>query len=130
MSLICNSNGEKIPPVILFKISKPRNKSYNDNPETDYPKLNAETKELIRKSQALVIQNYSGWVTNYVMLNHLIPHLKNHLGNKYKKGKTLLIYDNFSAHVSEPVEEEYEKNGLHYLPLPPNCTKYLQPLDS
>ena len=118
-----------MPPCIIFKISKPRNKTYSDHPPSPYPSLGVSVQNLVRKKGALVIQSYSGWNTSYIMTNYYIPHLVKNLGNKYQKSKSLFLFDNASCHKTEDVEKALDKNSINYCPLPPNSTPFLQPLD-
>lgn len=78
--LIVSSNGDKLPPCIILKAAKPRNKSYNDNPLHDFPELNEETTEMVRRKQILVLHSYSEWVNSYLMRKHIVPHLSKHMG--------------------------------------------------
>jgi len=88
------NNGEKLPVCIILKTPKPKDKIYNDNSPSDFPTVNEETKKLIEKEGALILHSYSGWNSTYIMVKHFIPFLNKYLGNKYKKMKSLLLFDN------------------------------------
>lgn len=128
--LCVNSQKEKLPPCIIFKTTKPRNKTYADHPPSSFPLLGPSVENLVKKKGALVIHSYSGWNSSYIMKNFYIPHLNKYLGNKYKRTKSLFIFDNASCHKTEEVEAAFDKNNIHHYPLPPNSTPFIQPLDS
>ena len=46
-----------------------------------------------------------------------------------KQGKKLLIGDNLSSHFSYDVIKVCEENNIAFVPLPPNATHLMQPLD-
>ena len=80
----------KIPPIILFKKSKPKNCT-RDRPESDLYEDDA-LKKLAEQKGALLLQSYSGWNDEYFMENYYIPHLRRNIS---RQTSSLLLMDNF-----------------------------------
>ena len=110
--------------MIIIKKAKPRNSTLERPENTLYE--NEEVQSLAQAHGILVVQNFSGWMDEYLMANFYIPHLKKHLsGHPYP----LLLFDNFWAHSTDKVIEKFQEQKIEYMHLPPNCTPIIQPLD-
>ena len=118
------SDGILLPPLFVFKTTEPRNKTFKDDPQNSSPNLPYETKMLIKNSNCKAIHNYSGWVNKRVMENHFLPFYQSLVSPK-----SLLIFDNCSAHVNDDIINEMEKKKINYFPLAPNTTSITQPVD-
>lgn len=118
------SDGRLLPPLFIFKASKPRNKTFKDDPPNPSPKLPNETEVMIKKAQAKVIHNYSAWMNQRTMVKHYIPFYQ-----KFASASSLLIFDNCSAHVSDDTIKYLESKTINYIPLAANTTSISQPID-
>jgi len=119
------SDGRILPAFMIFKASKPRNKTFEDDPPKLSPNLPPETELLIKRAGVKVIHNYSGWMNKRTMVNHYLPYLENFV----QKKNYLFIFDNCSAHVADATIEELTNNKWNYMPLAPNTTPICQPID-
>jgi len=73
-----SSNGDLMPPFLIFNATKPRNKTLKDSHPQPYPSFGRETKALIERSGTIAIQDYSSWNSKYVMNSFCIPYYTQH----------------------------------------------------
>lgn len=119
------SNGEMLPPFVILKVSKPRNKAFSDIPPNKIPKFDADTDKMLKRIGAAVVNTYSGWMNKQIMEKYYIPYFKANT----KHDESLLIFDNHAAHVCNATIAALEENEIEYLNLVPNTTPICQPMD-
>lgn len=104
------SNGEILPPFVIMKVSKPRNKAFSDIPPNEIPKFDSETEKMLKRIGAVVVNTYSGWMNKRVMEKYYIPYYKENA----KIEESLLIFDNHSSHVCDDTIAALEENEIEY----------------
>lgn len=107
--ITCNANGDKGPPLIIYKGKNVWNEwiSKDAYPGTVY----AASK--------------NGWMQTNIFENYF----KNHFIPLTKNEKTLLIYDGHTTHISLSLIELAKNNDITIIKLPPHSSHLLQPLD-
>jgi len=66
--ITASSTGYVLPPFLISKASKSRNKSYKDLPAKEEVTFrDGETKRLVERSQLVACQTFSGWNNQRVM---------------------------------------------------------------
>jgi hypothetical protein len=125
--LTVGATGEKLPVLIILKSNKPKNyqKGQRPNPEI-FQATNAEIREKIRQKNAMVLLSYTAWNCNYIMKKFYVKLFDTYA--RYAEN-SLLLMDNFSAHFSDEVVDEFNNFRIKTLSLAPNTTPVLQPLD-
>ena len=69
----------------------------------------------------------TGWMNGELFLDVMNHFIK--FSSSTKENPSLLIYDNFEAHLSKAVLNLAKEHGVTILTLPPHSTQKLQPLD-
>jgi hypothetical protein len=125
--LTVSSSGEKLPPIILMKIPKPKRYKRGDRPELDiYEFTRYRTQKLVSEKKVMVLKSYTAWNNSYYMSKYFVAHFFTHAQDP-ENG--LLLMDNFGAHFTKEVDDKFQKKNIRTLGLAPNCTSCLQPLD-
>lgn len=123
--ITASSDGHLLPPFILFKASKPRNKSFDDHPDQEEQVFKEKNiKELIKNHHIVTLRTYSGWNNKRIMKEHFIPYYKQH-----SSADSLLLLDNHGSHITDSVTQAFESNEIKYLHLAPCTTPICQPVD-
>ena len=112
------ADGTKLPPLIIFRgeTNKTKEKKLQNNKYVINGKCYVKCQ---RKAWAdNNIFNY--WLNNIWFNNGILNHnIKN----------TLLILDRATTHFSSDLNERFKKYESHFVLIPPELTRYLQPLD-
>lgn len=98
----------KCKPMIIFK-----------------GKTNAVLRDVRQGPEQLLRFNTKAWCTEHEFQEFLQEAIPQDL----PPSKTLLMFDNFSAHCTELVQQTIQRLGYHCYMLPPNSTAFAQPLD-
>lgn len=123
--ITASSTGYLLPPVLIFKASKPRTKTYKDIlAKEEYTFKDEETKRIVEKSGLMACQTYSGWNNRRVMENFYIPFYSRNTSKD-----SLLIFDNHGSHICDDTVKALKQNNINHLPLAPNTTPICQPVD-
>lgn len=118
------SNGELLPPFLIFKTAKPRNKTLSDHPTNEIPSFDQETRRLMSRHGVEAVQNFTAFNRSRIMSKFWIPY---YVKNAYPG--SLLTFDNHSSHVCDATSSALDDEGVHYLNLPANTTPICQPVD-
>lgn len=73
------SNGELLPPFLIFKTSKPRNKSFKDYPSNETPTFDSETTAMAQRAQVVTLQNYTAWNNARIMKTYYAPYFSKYV---------------------------------------------------
>ena len=123
--ITASSTGYLLPPFLIFKVSKPRNKSYKDIPAKEEVIFrDEETKRLVGQSQLIACQTFSGWNNKRVMEKFYLPFYQRNTSRD-----SLLIFDNHGSHICDDTVKVLKTNNIQHLPLAPNTTPICQPVD-
>jgi len=122
--ITCCSNGQLLPPFLIFKVQKPKNCSQKDFPKNEVPQFDSKTKAFIEKNNIAVFQNYTAWNNNRIMEKYFVPFYA-----KYTHPNSILIFDNHSSHVSNSTTKALKERNITHINLAPNATPLLQPID-
>lgn len=119
------SDGYLLPPIVVFKVAKPRNKAFSDIPAQEVAQFKDEELNKMRdKGEFLAYNTYSGWNNKHIMQKYFVPYY-----TQYAVQNSLLILDNHGSHTTDVVTREFENKGIKYLHLAPNTTAICQPVD-
>lgn len=112
------ANGEKLPPLNIFKGSKNGRKetSLNDNIHVKKNEIYIRCQENVWASEDLFYE----WLTKVWFRSN---------ANIKPSANILLVMDRATIHFSERIKDLFAKNKSKYVLIPPGATKYLQPLD-
>lgn len=121
-----SSEGHLLPPFLIFKTTKPKNKTFKDYPaDESLESLKCkEINEAIGRIGLTGVKSYSGWNCTRIMQRYWNPYfIKNVPPN------SLLMLDNHASHVSDGTVESFHDRGINYIHLTPNTTCIAQPVD-
>ena len=122
--ITANATGYLLPPFIILKAAKPKEKSEKDHPDNEFPTFDTEASNAIKRASTVAIHNYSAWCTKWVMEKHSIPYFAQNTGPE-----SVLLMDNFSSHFSDESIKAFETYKIKQLSLAPNTTCTCQPVD-
>nr|XP_047146100.1 uncharacterized protein LOC124818977 [Hydra vulgaris] len=108
--IIINASGQYLPPVIIF-----RRVHFKEHMLLGAP------------SGSLGLACKTGWMNSEIFLDGMNHFIK--FSSSTKENLSLLIYDNFEAHLSIAVLNLAKEHGVTILTLLPHSTHKVQPLD-
>ena len=111
-------NGNKLPPLIVFKGNK------NGKLSASYSNDNN-----LKNNKVLICFNENAWVTGDIMLHWIKNIWKIYLDENSEGFPSLLFMDHASMQVKENIIEEFEKFDTIVSFIPKSLTFCLQPLD-
>ena len=76
----------------------------------------------------VIVTQEKAWMDEELMLRWIKDIWMKHV-KKISGGESILCLDAFSAHTSEAVATEFERQKVHTVVIPGGCTSILQPLD-
>jgi len=120
-----SDDGHLLPPFVIFKASKPRNKTFKDYPTEEKQKFQDQAiEEAVTKEELLAYRTYSGWNNKRIMMEYFVPYFLKHCPANH-----LLILDNHGSHVSNQITSVFDEKNIKYLHHAPNSTLICQPVD-
>ena len=105
--LACCGDGSKIKPMVIFK-------------RKTVPKIN-------NKHGFIVSAQEKGWMNSDQMKVWIEKAWRSRIGGLGRR-RSLLVYDAFEAHVTEPVKAAFKRENTDLAVIPGGLTSLLQPL--
>lgn len=115
--LCIGSNGEKIPPLVVFKGKK---SSFKEKSLIQY--ISSKNYKIFALCQENAWADnfiFLYWLNNIFLNNKIIP-------NSQKK---ILILDRATTYYDKKLSEKLKKYNASYLLIPPGLTRFIHPLD-
>ena len=106
--LACQANGQKLPPMVIFK--------RKTLPKENFP------------DGVIIKANPKGWMDEEMMCDWLREVYVKRPDGFFHKSPSLLIYDSMRAHLTDAVKAKVKTNS-ELAVIPGGLTKELQPLD-
>ena len=106
--LACCGDGSKLKPMVIFK-------------RKTIPKIN-------NKHGVVVSAQEKGWMDSEQMKVWIEKAWRSRLGGLGRR-KSLLVFDAFEAHVTNPVKASFKRENTDLAVIPGGLTSLLQPLD-
>ena len=109
---IVTSDGKFLPPVLIFKTMS----KHHQNEENYFRNLlSSVVNDKIDKHKALLFANENAWCTSHAMRKRIIPHLKKSIRENYGGDrKIVLVFDNFSGHITDSVLNKLNHEGITF----------------
>ena len=112
------ANGDKLPPLVIFKGSKNGRKE-NSLKENIH----------VKKNEIYILCQENAWASEDIFFEWLKKVWFRSYPNIKSSGNTLLVLDRATTHFSERINDLFVENKSKYVFIPPGATRYLQPLD-
>lgn len=117
--LAVSLSGEKLIPFIVFIALAKEGKVKKETDEYDKRNVYGVSPKGFSDTTIMV-----EWVEKC-----LKPYVLEHGGGEGSGKLTVVMMDNFNAHLTKPTRDAMAKIGVVFIQLPPNCTSVLQILD-
>lgn len=116
--LAVSMSGEKLKPLIIFQAQAANGKVSKDTESYD-----------VRANYTVASKGFCDTTTMLCWIDKCLKPFLEARGGGTGKAPSILMLDNFKAHLTKPVKDALSKLGCFHIPLPANTTSVTQILD-
>ena len=108
MLITACSNSYLLPPAILFKVSKPRSKTFKDIPPQEIPDFQDKAlMKMMERGEFLGYNTYTSWNNKPRMRKDFVSSYSQHFVSD-----SLLLLDNHGGNTTDTVTQQFENNNV------------------